>query len=135
MKKENDMKKNALSCIGYARSAVIDGPTDKSNSIARQESAITQAVKRDGAIGTDARLLAVLTDAGPATDAHRPGLRKLLRRVRRGGVDAVVVTRIDRLTRSVQHLKALLREFERRGVRLVSLEQVVYAPRPSRRKA
>lgn len=130
------MKKNPLRCIGYARSAVVDRATGQGNAVERQVSAITQAVERDGTLGADARLLAVVTDAGrPATDPHLPGLGKLLRSVRQGGVDAVVVTRIDRLTRSFQRLKELLKEFERRGVRLVSIEQVVHAPRRTRRKA
>lgn len=130
------MKKNDLKCIGYARSAVLDRTTGQDNAVQRQESAIIQAVERDGMLGSGARLLAVMTDAGhPATDRHLPGLGSVLRTVRQGGVDAVVVTRIDRLTRSFQRLKELLKEFERRGVCLVSLEKRVYAPRGSRRNA
>jgi DNA invertase Pin-like site-specific DNA recombinase len=130
------MKKNALSCIGYARSAVVDGTPGQGSSIEQQASEITHAVEHDGTLGARARLMDVVTDAGrPATDTHRPGLAKLLRTVRRGGVDAVVVTRLDRLTRSVEHSKELLKEFERRGVRLVSLEEVVHGPRRGRRNA
>ena len=116
--------KNALGCMGYARSAVVDRTTGQRSSVESQESAITHAVERDGALGAGARLLGVVSDPGrPTTDPHRPGLRKLLRTVRQGGVDVVVVTRIDRLTRSFQHLKDLLEEFELRGVRIVSLEE------------
>lgn len=34
--------------------------------------------------------------------ANRPGLRKMLQRIRRGGVDAVLVWKLDRLARNME---------------------------------
>src|SRR5438552_14589093 len=110
--------------VGYVRSAVIDQSMGQADPLHSQEAAIARAVGPEGTLGERARLLAVLSDPGrPATDKDRPGLRILLRMIRAGQVDAVVVTRIDRITRSFEHLKELWKEFERRRVRLVSLEE------------
>lgn len=46
----------------------------------------------------------------------RPGLDKLLSLVRAGKLDGVVVTKLDRLFRSLQHLTAMLAEFAELGV-------------------
>jgi DNA invertase Pin-like site-specific DNA recombinase len=125
--------KNMASCMGYARSASVDPMSPHRNSVAVQESSIARAVDRDGALG---RLVGIATDAGcSGLDPHRPGLGKLLRAVRQGRIDTVVVTRIDRLTRSEAHFQDLLKEFNRRGVRLVSLDESLIAPARKRRKA
>lgn len=54
----------------------------------------------------------------------RPGLNRLLALIRRGGVDQILVHRLDRLSRSVRHCVTLLDEFRRLEVGLV----VVTAP-------
>jgi DNA invertase Pin-like site-specific DNA recombinase len=55
----------------------------------------------------------------------RPQLKKLLRLVRRGRVDAVVVARLAVLARSPEQFDHLMREFERHEVRLISVEDEV----------
>ncbi len=54
----------------------------------------------------------------------RPGLNHLLPLIRRGGVDQILVHRLDRLSRSVRHCVTLLDELRRLDVGLV----VVTAP-------
>ncbi|MGK5087021.1 recombinase family protein [Bdellovibrionota bacterium FG-2] len=52
---------------------------------------------------------------------QRPGLKELLALVRRREVDAVVVTKLDRLFRSLKHLILTLEEFEQLGVTFVAV--------------
>ena len=53
--------------------------------------------------------------------AKRPGLDKALAGLRAG--DVLVIYKLDRLGRSVEHLPALLREFHARGIHLCSLSE------------
>ena len=47
---------------------------------------------------------------------NRPGMARLLALVDAGEVKAVIIAKLDRLTRSVKDLCTLLERFERRGV-------------------
>lgn len=58
----------------------------------------------------------------------RPGLDRMLRVLRPG--DSVVVLKLDRLGRSVQHLAELLVRFEREGVHFVSLSEGINTTTP-----
>lgn len=53
----------------------------------------------------------------------RPGWDGLMEYVRRG--DTIVVSELSRMTRSLQHLLALNKEFETRGINLVSLRESI----------
>ena len=76
------------------------------------------------AVVQDAELVDVITDAGAsAKDLNRDGLARVLALVERRQVDAVIVAKLDRLTRSVRDLGELLERFERRGVSLVSVAE------------
>ena len=55
--------------------------------------------------------------------ANRPGLRKMLQRVKRGDVDAVLVWKLDRLARDVEIAAAVDGFLRRQGVKLVSLHE------------
>ena len=63
--------------------------------------------------------------------AARPALDEMLRDVRRRGVSAVVVVKLDRLARSVSHLVKLAEELEATGVGLVVLDQGVDTDTPT----
>lgn len=63
----------------------------------------------------------------------RPQLDAMLAGARRREVDVVVVTKLDRLARSLHHLIALGREFEALGVGLVVLDQAIDTTTPSGR--
>jgi DNA invertase Pin-like site-specific DNA recombinase len=82
--------------------------------------------------------LAKLTQAGcepifqekrSGTDDARPVLAECLRYVRTG--EALVVTRLDRLARSLHHLCTIARDLNQRGVHLVVLEQQIDTSTPS----
>jgi DNA invertase Pin-like site-specific DNA recombinase len=65
--------------------------------------------------------------------AARPALDALLSAVRRREVDAVVVSKLDRLARSVRHLTELAAEFQALGVALVVLDQGIDTSTPAGR--
>jgi DNA invertase Pin-like site-specific DNA recombinase len=57
--------------------------------------------------------------------ARRPALDRLAADARRRRFDAVAVTKLDRLARSVHHLTTLGRDFQALGVDLVVLDQAI----------
>ena len=72
----------------------------------------------------DADLLDIIVDGGEsAKSLQRPGMVRLLAMVDAREVKAVIVAKLDRLTRSVKDLCELLERFERRGVALISVAE------------
>ena len=63
----------------------------------------------------------------------RPALDEMLEAVRLRRVGAVVVTKLDRLARSVRHLITLAAELEALGVDLVVLDQAIDTGTPAGR--
>jgi DNA invertase Pin-like site-specific DNA recombinase len=71
-----------------------------------------------------AELFEVIIDGGEsAKNLNRPGLQRLLTLVNGGKVTAVIIAKLDRLTRSVKDLCSLLELFEKRGVALISVAE------------
>jgi DNA invertase Pin-like site-specific DNA recombinase len=69
-----------------------------------------------------AELLDIIVNGGEfAKSLKRPGMARLLALVDASEVQAVIIAKIDRLTRSVKDLCTPLERFTRRGVALVSL--------------
>jgi len=63
----------------------------------------------------------VYSDKTSGTTESRPNWDQLLVQLRQG--DSVVVTELSRMTRSLTHLLALVEEFNKRGVSIVSLSE------------
>jgi site-specific DNA recombinase len=71
-----------------------------------------------------AELVDVVQDGGEsAKTLNRPGIQRVLKLVHERQVRAVIVAKLDRLTRSVKDLCELLELFERRGVALISVAE------------
>jgi DNA invertase Pin-like site-specific DNA recombinase len=71
-----------------------------------------------------ADLLEMIIDGGEsAKTMNRPGLKRSLDMVSAGKVQAVIVAKLDGITRSVKDLCELLELFERRDVALVSMAE------------
>lgn len=64
---------------------------------------------------------------------QRPGFKELMRLVRSREVDTVVVTKLDRLFRSLKHLVTTLEEFEALGVKFVAMGDAIDWTTPSGR--
>jgi site-specific DNA recombinase len=79
---------------------------------------------RATAVVHGARLLDMVQDGGEsAKTLNRPGLQRVLKLVDQRQAQAVIVAKLDRLTRSVKDLCELLELFERRGVALISVAE------------
>jgi len=107
-----------MKTVGYVRVST-DRQADQGVSLDAQEAKIrAMATVR----GSD--LDEVIVDGGEsAKDLNRPGVQRLLSVVNGGKVDAVIVAKLDRLTRSVKDLCALLELFEKRKVALISVAE------------
>ncbi|MBF0570826.1 MAG: recombinase family protein [Candidatus Omnitrophica bacterium] len=61
---------------------------------------------------------------------HRPQFERLLADVRAGKVSCVLVTRLDRVGRSLQHLISLFAEFKNRDIEFISLSENINTQTP-----
>jgi DNA invertase Pin-like site-specific DNA recombinase len=97
----------------YARSAADDDA----------RTACQEQVRRALELAGSPAGAAVYADpARSGLDPDRPGLRRLLAEVRRGGLRCVVVRDLARLARSAALLETILDELRAAGVELLSLE-------------
>jgi hypothetical protein len=106
-----------MKTVGYVRVST-DRQADQGVSLPAQSEKI-----RAMAVVQGGELIDVIVDAESAKSLNRPGMSRLLALVDSGAVQAVIVAKLDRLTRSVKDLCTLLERFERRGVALVSAAQ------------
>src|SRR5436309_2636548 len=109
---------NGMQAIGYVRVST-DRQAELGVSLEAQEAKI-----RAMATIHSAELLEVIVDGGEsAKSLNRPGLQRLLALINSGQVQAVIVAKLDRLTRSVKDLCNLLELFEKRKVALISVAE------------
>jgi DNA invertase Pin-like site-specific DNA recombinase len=107
-----------MKAIGYVRVST-DRQAEQGVSLEAQEAKI-----RAMATVQSADLLDVIVDGGEsAKSLNRPGLQRLLELINAGKVEAVIVAKLDRLTRSVKDLCGLLELFEKRKVSLISVAE------------
>lgn len=76
----------------------------------------------------------VVVDAGESgKDMERPGLKKILQKIRDGGVGCLVATKLDRLTRSTKDLWVLVDLLNAADVKLVSIAEQLDTRSPTGR--
>lgn len=110
----------AVKAIGYARVST-DKQVESGLSLDDQDRRIRARAVADGC-----ELVDVLVDDGySASSLDRPAMQELLRMVKRRQVGAILVTRLDRLTRSLRDFSELLDLFEKQNVALVSMGEGV----------
>ncbi len=112
-----------MRCAIYARKSTEEGLAQEFNSLdAQRESAEAYVLSQREAGWT---VLADRYDDGGYTGANleRPALRRLLTDIEAGRIDAVLVYKIDRLSRSLLDFARLIGEFDKRGISLVSVTQ------------
>ena len=61
---------------------------------------------------------------------HRPQFERLLADIRANKVTCVLVTRLDRVGRSLQHLISLFAEFKNRGIEFISITENINTQTP-----
>jgi DNA invertase Pin-like site-specific DNA recombinase len=109
---------DGMQAIGYVRVST-DRQAEHGVSLEAQEAKI-----RAMATIHSAELVEVIVDGGEsAKSLHRPGLQRLLALINAGQVQAVIVAKLDRLTRSVKDLCNLLELLEKRKVALISVAE------------
>jgi site-specific DNA recombinase len=71
----------------------------------------------------DMEVVKVIEDAGKsAKTLNRPGIKEVLEMVRKKEIQAIVIYKLDRLTRNVSDLNRLIEAFTKQGVSLVSIK-------------
>jgi site-specific DNA recombinase len=109
-----------MKAIGYARVST-DKQAESGCSLDDQQDRIKARCVAD-----KLELVDVIVDDGyTSSTLDRPGMARLLQMVRRKQVQCVVITKLDRLTRSVRDFQVLLDLFERYGVSIVSMGESV----------
>ena len=104
--------------IGYVRVST-DRQAEQGVSLEAQEAKIRAMATVQGT-----ELLDVIVDGGEsAKSLTRPGVERLLALINAGKVDAVIIAKLDRLTRSVKDLGSLLELLEKRKVALISVAE------------
>ena len=104
--------------LGYVRVST-DKQAERGISLEAQAGKI-----RAMALVQGVELSEIIVEGGEsAKSLNRPGMTRLLALVEAGKVRAVIVAKLDRLTRSVKDLCELLERFERKGVALVSVAE------------
>jgi DNA invertase Pin-like site-specific DNA recombinase len=104
--------------IGYARVST-DEQASQGVSLAAQEARI-----RAYAVAQARELDEMIVDAGQsAKTLQRPGIARILAAIRAGEIEALIVLKLDRLTRSTRDLADLLELAAKHDVALVSLSE------------
>src|SRR6202158_4750623 len=107
-----------MKTVGYVRVST-DKQAERGVSLEAQAEKI-----RAMAVVHNAELVDIIVDGGEsAKSLSRPGMARLLELVDAGEVQAVIIAKLDRLTRSVKDLCTLLETFTRRGVALISVAE------------
>ena len=107
-----------MQVVGYVRVSTEDQARDGVSMSAQQAKLEAYCLVKDWTLFT------VIRDEGySAKHLKRPGLEELLALVTSRQVEAIIVYKLDRLTRSVSDLDKLVRLFDRHDVALVSLQE------------
>jgi DNA invertase Pin-like site-specific DNA recombinase len=120
---EEPTQSSALRCAVYVRKSTEEGLSKEFNTLEAQREAAEAYVRSQAHAGWT--VLAERYDDGGYTEANleRPALRKLLVDIQAGRIDAVLVYKVDRLSRSLLDFARLMEIFERHQVSLVSITQ------------
>jgi len=116
-------EKPATRCAVYTRKSTEEGLEQAFNSLDAQRMAAENFIASQ--VGEGWACLPEHYDDGGYTGANtdRPALQRLLSDVRGGGIDAVVVYKVDRLSRSLLDFARIMSVFEEHGVAFVSVTQ------------
>jgi DNA invertase Pin-like site-specific DNA recombinase len=106
--------------VGYVRVSTIEQAHTGAGLEAQREAIVAEAKRRGWA------LVAVIEDAGcSAKDLRRPGVREALRVLETGEASALVVAKLDRLSRSMIDFTGLMQKAQKQGWALVALDCAV----------
>jgi site-specific DNA recombinase len=105
-------------CYVYARVST-DRQAESGVSL---EDQVARCTARANAEGLDV-LDTIVDDGYSASSLDRPGVQRVLDAIRKRTVDAVVIAKLDRLTRSIRDAADLVALCQKQGVALISLAE------------
>src|SRR5713101_4691110 len=110
-------------CAVYTRKSSEEGLEQEFNSLHAQREACEAFIRSQAGEGW--RLIRTHYDDGGLSGAtmERPALQRLMADIAKGLIDAVVVYKVDRLTRSLADFAKLVELFDAHGVSFVSVTQ------------
>lgn len=115
-----------MQVLGYVRVSTSE-QADSRAGLEAQRAAILAECKRRGW-----KLVETIEDAGySAKDMKRPGIREALKALERGRADALVVAKLDRLSRSMFDFTGLLAKAHKEKWALVALDCAVDTSSPA----
>ena len=107
-----------MKVIGYVRVST-EQQAEKGVSLAAQRQKIKAMALVQGHRSVD-----FIVDGGESgKNLQRPGIERLLEEIDGGEVKAVIIAKLDRLTRNVRDLADLLDRFNQKGVALISVAE------------
>ncbi len=108
-----------MKVCGYARVSTQDQARGLSIDVQ------TDQIKEYAASQPEWSLTQIFTEPGASGgDFERPGFKKLQKKIEAGEVDVIVITKLDRLVRSLLHLLRFIEnELEPRGIKFVSISE------------
>ena len=110
-------------CAIYTRKSTEEGLDKDFNSLDAQREAAEAYIVSQHQEGWLALPHAYNDGGFTGTNTERPALDQLMAEVAAGGIDCVVVYKVDRLSRSLLDFARLMAVFEQRGVSFVSVTQ------------
>src|SRR6266436_1607575 len=121
MSKAPTQSGRTLRCAVYTRKSSEEGLEQEFNSLHAQREACEAFIKSQAGEGW--RLVKTHYDDGGLSGAtmERPALQRLMADIDQGLVDAVVVYKVDRLTRSLADFAKMVEVFDARGVSFVAV--------------
>ncbi|WP_137154516.1 recombinase family protein [Rhizobium sp. FKL33] len=116
-------EKRTFRCAIYTRKSSDEGLDQAFNSLDAQREACSAYIASQESLGW--RLVPELYDDGGISGGtlERPAIQRLLRDIRNGAIDIIVVYKIDRLTRSLTDFAKLVDVFDKHGTSFVSVTQ------------
>ena len=115
-----------MQVLGYVRVSTEE-QADSRAGLEAQRAAIVRECKRRGW-----QLVEVIEDAGySAKDLRRPGIKAALEVLERGDARALVVAKLDRLSRSMLDFTAVMARAQKQGWALVALDCAVDTTTPA----
>jgi site-specific DNA recombinase len=122
-KRLDTAEKTVKRCAIYARVSSSENEGVALNAIDAQIEACKQYIKAQRGMGWELVEHVYADDGYSGGDSNRPALRLLIKDMEAGKIDAVVIQRLDRLSRSVKDMCDLLPAFTIPGISLISISQ------------
>jgi DNA invertase Pin-like site-specific DNA recombinase len=119
MRKQNSDVTDSRRAVGYIRVSTSQ-QSDEGISLDAQRARIEAMATAQGG-----ELIQMISDDVSGKSLDRPGIQAILAAARAKEIDMVIVYKLDRLTRSVVDLHAIVSEFNKRNVSLISLSEAL----------